>query len=510
MNQNDLNKTKTGKRDLTREVATRDTDPKFYGTLNFLPNPDPILRKLGKTQEVFDAVKMDAHVVGELRAVRSGLLSYEYRLQPGGEDPASMRAFDLCEAYMAERPAPGMSWRDVIWNKAQAVFRGFAVHEVVWQRFGNELMPAKIMDRPQRRFVFDNNNELRLLTRKQLLIGEELGPRKWLVTRHMPECDNPYGIALFSSCFWPYTFKHGGFKFFHKFCEKYGLPWAVGKYPRGTSNDDINAFAESLQAMVEDAVAAIPDDGTVELLTSSSSGQLPQERLIDLCNREMSKALTSQTLATEIQGNGSRAASETHRDREEGVSESDRETISDTFNELFQWITDLNVPNALPPTFEFYEEAEARESWVSVLDKARAFMHVPVEFAHSVTQIPQPEDGEETLPQTGTQPAHPIGETANFSRCPGCGEIHDFKSAAETEIDKLTDKAAKAADKVIEENIINVVSDLLAEFERDGKTLEDFQTELVRLFPRMNDQRLGELTTLALMQSYTNGFEDAK
>lgn len=63
--------------------------------------------------------------------------------------------------------------------------------------------------------------------------------------------------------------------------------------------------------MLENGAATIPDGDSIELLIAKGqSGELQQKQLIDLCNREMSKALTSQTLATEQGQNGSRAASE--------------------------------------------------------------------------------------------------------------------------------------------------------------------------------------------------------
>jgi phage gp29-like protein len=217
MNQQDLKAAARGQGALASEIATRASDPLFYSALDVLPNPDTVLRKLGKSQEVFDAIHGDAHVLGELRSIRAALLGYEWRLQAGGDAPADIQAHELCQALMARRPAPGMQWADVIWSMAMSVFKGFAVHEVIWERQDNYLMPALLADRPQRRFVFGTDNRLRLITRSEMMRGVELGEFKWLLTRHMPAYENPYGVAVYSACFWPYTFKHGGWKFFIKF-----------------------------------------------------------------------------------------------------------------------------------------------------------------------------------------------------------------------------------------------------------------------------------------------------
>lgn len=496
MNGADIKKARGNRRQLQQEIAIRSTDPRFYSALEILPNPDTVLRKLGKSDEVFDAIASDAHVIGELRSVRSGVLGYEHRVQPGGDSPADIKAWELCNLVMSRKPAPGLYWSDIKWSIMMAIFRGRRVHEVVWARDGNYLLPAKILDRPTRRFIYNNDNEMRLLTRQEPVKGDELGNYKWLVTRHMATHENPYGVALFSACFWPYTFKHNGFRFFSKFCEKYGIPWAVGKYPIGTPKEDQDALADALAQMVEDAVAAIPDDGSVELIESSTTGEIVHERLIKVCNSEMSKALTSQTLATDIQGQGSRAAAETHRERETTVNATDRSIIEETISQLFAWITELNIPGAMPPRFEFYEEGEARQDWVEYLDAASDLVDVPKEFAYDRLQIPVPKDGEEILQRRSkTPPATP----PEFSACPRCGGAHDFKASEPTKTDAVT----TAADGVIE-TIIDQVRDFAAK----ANSLEELESMLQEHYPDLSITELGEMTAAALLEGMVDGAGD--
>ena len=498
MDNSDIKKA-SSKKALNQEIATRQSDPNFYGALSYLPNPDVILRKMGRSQEVFDSIIVDAHVIGEMRSIRAGLIKYEYRLQAGGDSSADIRALELCQKIMNNKPAKGMQWIDTFWNMAQGVFRGHQVHEVVWKNEGGLIVPDKIVDRPQRRFLFSPDNELRLKT-KQSPMGEELGNYKWLLTRHMPSYENPYGVALLSSCFWPYTFKHNGFKFFVKFCEKYGIPWAIGKYPQGTPKTEQDELVDALANMIEDAVAAIPADGSVELLEHKHSGSLVQESLIKMCNGEMSKALTSQTLATEIQGDGSRAASETHRGREESVNESDRVIISAAMNELFTWITEINIADAKPPTFEFYEEEEARQEWVDVFKDSREFMDIPAQFAHERLQIPMAKEGEDVLPRTSS--VSPVATNFNKSSCPHCE--HDFNKHDDP-LNKLTDQATTQADELIE-SMVDDVRELLF----NANSLEEFRDGLVKIYPDITETKLGEMTSLALMTGELQGTEDAQ
>jgi phage gp29-like protein len=483
---------KAAKKLLGTEIASRTSDPNFYGALQFLPNPDTILRKMGKSQEVFDAIIADAHVIGELRPMRANIITYNWRISPGGQSSEDMRAFELAQQVYSKHPAPRMGWPDVFWNMHEAILRGQRIHEVVWDVVDGLQTPVSLIDRPNHRFVYGLDNELRLLTRENRFEGAPVDDYKFLISRHMPSYDNPYGVALLSSCFWPYTFKHGGFKFFVKFCEKYGIPWAVGKYPAGTAQAQIDALADGLARMVEDAIAAIPDSGAVELVEAGSSGsQLPQERLIQVCNAEMSKCLNSQTLATEINGQGSYAAAQTHRGREQNNGAADRKIVEDTNNELLAWMTKLNFAGAAAPKFEFYDEAEARKDWVEVFTGARDFLDVPVKFAHERLQIPEPVDGEAVLPRSAAPAVLPQGLGRNFSQS-------DFAASADVDPSPVTaftnQLAGEAADPF--KQILDVLRAKVDKAAKSGN-LETLRDDVISSYGDLDSDDLEKVMSFA-------------
>ena len=400
------------------EIATRLTDPyQVTSLIHRLPNPDPVLRKLGRDQRAYEAITYDPHVMGELRSIRAGLLGFEWRITPGDNSRKARRAADLSRELMARSPAPDATWPDVIWTMAHAVFTGYAVHEIVWHRDGQSLVPERILDRPPTRFAFSTeDNSLRLLTKARPVQGEAVPPMRFLLSRHMPSFSNPHGVAVFSSCFWPYTFKHGGFRYLVAFAEKFGLPWVIGKYPSGQDDSQATELLKHLEHLILAATAVVPSDAeiTIESGGGGTRGATPQERLIALSNAELSKALTSQTLATEIQGQGSRAASETHRGRERAVNQSDREIVSATLNRLYRWITDLNLgPDVPAPRHEFYEESEARQGWADLLDTARHYLPVSQSEAYERLGLTPPKEGEELI---GSSPAEPAGGEFPSSR----------------------------------------------------------------------------------------------
>jgi len=458
-----------------QQIAARFDDPWLSALWGRLPNPDAILRRRGEAgqQEIFDRLILDAHVIGELRAVRAGLLGFEWRIVPGGEGRKARRATDLAREVMARPPDGDATWNDVIWTMAVAAFRGFAVHNVVWGKFGGDILPARVVDRPQRRFVFDaDDNALRALTRRDAVRGEEIPARAALLTRHMPSFDNPYGIAVFSACVWPFLFKHAGFKFFTQFTEKFGVPFMVGKYPAGWNAEQVDELVEALGKLAGNAVGAV-EDGVEMLSLSGSAGSqaaTPQERLIRACNQEISKALTSQTLATEIQGQGSRAASETHMQRERSVHVSDRAMVSATLNQLFRWVTDVNLgPDTPAPRHFFYEQDDAKNDWVTLVDKARHFLPLKKDEVYERLGLTPPAAGDEVLAPPAARPtpgADPRGKL-HMTACPGCGEVHAFQ-------------APRAAGGGRDDPLLDALEAALAGEELDAGAADGLAGELIR------------------------------
>lgn len=495
---------------LGNQIATRHNDPNFYAALQMLPNPDVILRKMGKSQEVYDAIILDAHVIGELRPMRANIITKNWRITPGSDKPEDQKAFELAQKIFSRPPvpttqsSPGMGWPDVFWNIHEAILRGQRIHEVVWAVEDRLMVPSLLLDSPNRRFIYGLENELRLLTRDNMTEGVPVDNYKFLVSRHMPSFDNPYGVALLSACFWPHTFKHNGFRFFTKFCEKYGIPWAIGKYPAGTAQAQIDALADGLAAMVEDAIAAIPDAGQVQLLEAgASANQLPQERLIQVCNSEMSKALNSQTLATEINGQGSRAAAEIHRGREQDNGAADEKIVESTMNQMLVWTTELNFAGAAPPRFEFYNKAQARKDWVDVFSVARDFMGIPESFAHQQMQIPQAKDGEAVLPKSSAPAAAKSTAPMKFSRV-------DFSAGADpSPVSAFSQSLALAADPIVSQ-WIGILQKKLDDAIARGDSPADFQEELVKSYGDLPTDELVTMMELAFSTADLKGIVDVE
>jgi phage gp29-like protein len=493
---------------LGKPIATPESDPqRFFGMLYALPNPDPILRQMGRADEVYNSILADPHVIGEVRSIRGSFRSHEYRVVVGDEDdPRSVAVRDLCVQWMESGPPNAVNdWLEVMWQMSAAIFTGYRAHEMVWDLVDGKYLPIEVIDRPGRRIRFDANAQPLLISRENM-IGAPVEPYQFVISRHMPTSDNPYGQALLSSCFWAWTFKTGGWRYFVKYCERHGLPWPVGRYPQGSTDKEIGKLEEALASMIEAGYVVAQDGTGLELLTPTGGGSdLPQERLILLANREMSKALTSQAMVGEQLQVGARAASETAKERQDEVHDSDRDIGAAGMSAIFKWITLFNFgDDVAPPRLEFYKHQVAGKERAETYQIAARMGARPSRKAMlEELDIPAAEDDADALlpPNSGANLAQPGKEPVDFAAVAG----FNFAKAAGMTEDEAMQLAAEAADQAIEDRMIEPVYRMLVQFEQEGKTLAEFRDALADLVGDMDDDALREVLERALSYSLLRG-----
>ena len=377
MNNADLNlnlnqlKGKATDKSLSDHIASRGRSPDFTALGLYLPNPDPILKKMGKDTATYRDLLSDAHVGGMVRRRKSVVRSMEWRLVDGNDKAQSGQQKQTSQKASPQAMARGYAALEALdldtlmVDILSATLFGWTPIELMWQRgagTGSAWLPSTALSKPQEWFHFDPEGQLRFKSREQPMFGEALQPRKFLLPRQDASYANPYGFADLSMCFWPTTFKRGGLKFWVTFAEKFGTPWIVGKQPRSASKDESNALLDQLEDMVQDAVAVVPDDASVEITQAGGKSDAAgaYKELLMFCRSEVSIALLGQNQSTEASSTNASATAglEVGKDLRDG----DARLVETTLNQLLRWVTDLNEGEAAPsPRFELFEQEEVSE-----------------------------------------------------------------------------------------------------------------------------------------------------
>lgn len=346
--QGDVSKTSVSK-----HITTRERTIDYYTVaLSGLPNPDPVLKALGQDIDVYESLLYDSRVTACVTSRKSAVQSMEWDVigEDVNEDVIKFHK-DYLSSYKME---------DVISEILDAPLFGYKPCEIIWMSDGAKTIPNELVGKPPRWFKYDKDNKLRFLTKNSISEGEELPKNKFIIARHKPTYDNPYGKPALSSCFWPVTFRKNGLKFWTIFMEKYGMPFVIGKAPPGEQEDRIENVADMLDNMVQDAIAVVPSEYEVEILESAKGrggrGETPHKSYLDAMNLEIAMAIIGNNLTVEVQG-GSYAASKTHADVREDIIESDQKIVEGVFTELIKITHKINFGDSSPcPTFKLFAE----------------------------------------------------------------------------------------------------------------------------------------------------------
>jgi phage gp29-like protein len=237
-------------------------------------------------------------------------------------------------------------------NLLDATMKGFSVGEILWVRDGARIVPSAVKPRDQRRFLFDEQGDLRLKTLSSLMPGEELPSRKFIVHRFESKDDNPYGLGMGTRLFWPVWFKRQNIKFWLTFADRCGSPTVVGTYPAGTSLPDQAKLKAACMAISHEAGVTLPEGLAIKYLEAQIHGSInTYERLCDYMDGEISKAVLGETGTTDQQGSGgSRARDEVGDKIRLEITKADADMLCQTLNStLITWTTEFNFPGLVPP-----------------------------------------------------------------------------------------------------------------------------------------------------------------
>lgn len=286
---------------------------------------------------VYETILEDDQVFSTLQQRRNAVVSRNWNVVPGDEDdPRSVEAAEKLNDNLQR-----IGWDRITDKMLYAPFYGYSVAECMWEVRDGLLQFAGLHVRHARRFRYDDEGTLRLITPSNWN-GEPMPANKfWVVTAGASDDDELYGRGLAEWLYWPTLFKRNGLRFWNNFLDKFGAPTAIGKYPAGTPQDQINNLVYALQAIQTDTGIAIPDRMVIELLQAAKSGVADYEQLCRYMDECIAKVVLSQTMTT--QDGSSLSQAQVHAGVKLEVVKSDADLLSDSFNAgPARWWTDFN------------------------------------------------------------------------------------------------------------------------------------------------------------------------
>jgi phage gp29-like protein len=306
---------------------------------------------------VYERIRKDDQVKSCMEQRIRAVVSAEWDVLPG--DNADARSIEAADRF--KENIQRVSWDRVTKKMLYAILHGYSVAEVLypttavdglWQFSGFKVRNA-------RRFRYDKDRNLRLLTKKQPQ-GEALPDKKfWVVTEGGTDDDEIYGEGLADWLYWPVFFKRNGMRFWNIFLDKFGSPTAKVTYKRGATKKDVATAIELLRSLSQDSGIAVPEGIAVEFLEVARSGVGDYHQLCVYMDSAISKIILSQTMTTDNGSSNSQA--QVHAGVKLEVVKADADLLSDSFNEgPARWWTDWNYgPDVASPQLVRLVDEEA-------------------------------------------------------------------------------------------------------------------------------------------------------
>ncbi len=511
---------------LLDEIAGNEKDIDiFSGWLNRLENPDPTLQTeaAGKGLKLYDEVDRDPHAGAVLQTRYLSVIGKEWDVIPGEElrgagRPKAVSQNEKIAEFVAET-LKRMNFDQARVELLQGILYGFYGAEVMWGTVDNAVVPIKIRSKHPRRFSFTMDREPRLLTPQNMLDGDPLPDRKFIIFSY-GSSDNPYGKGLGQKLWWPVWFKKSGIKFWLVFLEKYGMPTAIGKYPPGTPPEQQAALLDAIDAIQNETGIKIPETMAIELLEASRSGNVTYEALCEYMDKQISKAVLGQTATTE--GTPGKLGNEdSQNDTKQDIIEADAGLLDECLNQtLIRWIVDFNFPNVVNyPVFFTRTDAEEDLHARAERDKILSVdIGLPMSrrYFYETYDIPEPEEGEEEvggqrpevggrMPEVGGQRSEVGGQMSEVGgRTSDIG--HRTSEFGEAENDVVDDIAVKMERRDPMETLLEPVLDMV----QGAQSFEEISEKLYALYPRLDSKRFQELLGRAMSAVGLSGYGEAR
>ncbi|MGQ0711617.1 MAG: DUF935 domain-containing protein [Rhodoferax sp.] len=476
--------------ELDTEVANRLRDPFETNYMGVLRTNDPLLLERGNggsmAFELYRDLKRDGKVYSGLQRRKMAVIGKPWQVQARQKSSTAEADVEVVTDMLK-----AINFDGLCDQLLDALLVGYVPAEIVWTLRDQQVVPARVIKRAQRRFVYvqaDENAppELHMLTRANMLTGEALPQRKFLVHRFNPEDDNPYGTGLGLQLYWPVFFKRKGVIAWNKLCDRFGSPTPHGKYPRQASPKEKGTLFDALKAMSNDGVIMTPEGMEIGLLESRLTGSITtQQALCEYMDDWIMEVLLGQS--PRGKGGGALAAAANEReDVRVELSQADSDLLSETINDsLLAWFCDYNglTPCGVYRVIKKDEDLKA----ASETDKNVASMGfkmtlagVQAKYGEHWELAPSPSKP----PPTGTEP-NP-GETDSGSASFAEGQT------ASRQPEQLARTLGRAGDEVLAQWMQTI-----AALVNQAASADDLRDRLVGAFGDLPTQQLTEIMALA-------------
>lgn len=442
-----------------------------------------------------DIREKDLHYRAVLQTRTLAVAGLPISILPRDDTPAARRAADLTRELLTDQAISTL-----VAHLMDAVAKGFAVAEIVWDTSGSVWYPREIVPREAHWFTWDRDTGRLLRLVDGSAEGAEIPPYRMIVHAPPVAAGIPLLGGVARSALWAWVFKSYALRDWARFAELFGQPIRVGKYHQGASPDDVAVLKQAAFSLGSDAAAVIPQEMALELIESGSKSASADlyHKLIEYLDRQVSKAVLGQTMTTD--DGSSLAQARVHDEVRMDLLAADARAIEATLTrDLILPLVHLNLGEDAPLprlhlTVEEPEDMAALAEQVSKL--AGSGVAIPQAWVRQKFGIPEPAAGEAVLGAVPPAPASQPGEATAQARVPAFDATINARDGTQ---DALTPDPVEAQTDRMEaetEQAWVEIMDTIRSLVEQAKTLEGLRDALLAAYGHLPTERLTEVMAI--------------
>ena len=447
----------------------------------------------------------DLHYASELGKRKIAVSRLPITVESASDSPKDKEIADAVRSMLARG-----GFRFLLKDLLDGLGKGFSVVEIMWDRSGSKWKPKGYTWRDPRWFTWDRDtlSQVRLRDEADMMNGIELAPYKFIV--HIPKLKSGIpirgGFARLAA--WAYMCKGYTVKDWLAFAEVFGMPFRMGKYGPGASNDDIGILKMAVANLGSDAAAVFPESMQIEFKEASKSGSTDFfERLAQYLDNMVTKGILGQTATT--QGTpGKLGNDDAQQEVRHDIRDDDAEQLEETIQrDLVQVFVDLNFgPQENYPQFQL--RAIQKEDTEAIVMALKELVPLNLQVEQSVVRdklgLPDPDPGArpEDLLGAPVQSAEAGGQAMNRAMNRDMVDRGDLGDAWD-DIDRAV------ADELADwEPLMTPVIDPIREALETADTVEDFEASLAGILERQDVTALVKSLATAMFKARVEGLAD--
>ena len=222
---------------------------------------------------------------------------------------------------------------DVVSQILETYLYGLNVFEINYKEKEGLVYP-RLVQRDFRQFKFNDASEFVFNAGGS---EQSIPPLKVIYALNRANFKKVYGDGLLKKLYFPVKMKNASLKFWFRFLEKFGSPWAIAK-----TSYEPDEMAAEVQAMLSGDSAVIDTDEEITLVQPTSNVDFT--RLPAYLDNQISKAILGANLASDVK-EGSYAAAKTHNEIREDLAANDAKILIFVMNKAISFFKEINGYN---------------------------------------------------------------------------------------------------------------------------------------------------------------------